>query len=107
MARVAVSRRTCVDAPLDASGILGTVGHVIRCGRVSGLEDAACLRRGPVWRYAGRDQFAYPRSMALRPECWFARPGLLTVCPYVPSPPLTSGDNPTAPAYAAAIAGSL
>ena len=33
---------TCVDAPLDASGILGTVGHVIRCGRVSGLEDAAC-----------------------------------------------------------------
>ncbi|MBL9060872.1 MAG: hypothetical protein JNK88_12700, partial [Mangrovicoccus sp.] len=32
----------CVDAPLDASGILGSFGHVIRCGRVSGLEDAAC-----------------------------------------------------------------
>ena len=45
--------------------------------------------------------------MALRPEYWFARPGLLTVCPYVPSPPLTSGDNPTAAGYAAAIAGSL
>ena len=45
--------------------------------------------------------------MALRPECWFARPGLLTVCPYVPSPPLTSGDTPTTMAYAAAIAGSL
>ncbi len=48
---------TCVDAPLDASGILGTIGHVIRCGRVSGLEDAAfhmpraCMeicRSGPV-----------------------------------------------------------
>ena len=49
----------------------------------------------------------YPRSKALRPECWFARPGLVTVCPYVPSPPLTSGDNPTTKAYAAAIAGSL
>ena len=34
--------RTCVNAPLDASGILGAFGHVIRCGRVSGLEDAAC-----------------------------------------------------------------
>ena len=33
---------SCVDAPSDASRILGTVGHVIRCGRVSGLEDAAC-----------------------------------------------------------------
>ena len=51
------SRRTCVDAPFDASGILGSVGHVIRCGRVSGLEDAAChapracmeiCRSGPV-----------------------------------------------------------
>ncbi len=35
-------KTTCVDAPFDASGIVGTVGHVIRCGRVSGLEDAAC-----------------------------------------------------------------
>ena len=38
---------------------------------------------------------------------WFSRPGLVTVCPYVPSLPLTSGDNPRTPAYAAAIAGSL
>ncbi len=52
-----IQYQTCVDAPLDASGILGTVGHVIRCGRVSGLEDAAyptpraCMeicRSGPV-----------------------------------------------------------
>ena len=65
------------------------------------------MRRGPVWRYAGQDQFAYPRSVALRPECWFARPDLLTVCPYVPSLPLTPGDKPTTKAYATAIAGSL
>lgn len=65
------------------------------------------MRRGPVWRYAVRDQFAYPRSVALRPECWFARPGLLTVYPYVPSPPLTSVDNPTMPTYATVIAGYL
>lgn len=58
----------CVDAPLDASGNLGTVGHVIRCGRVSGLEDAAChapracmeiCRSGPVRLPAlGRAAFA-------------------------------------------------
>lgn len=64
------------------------------------------MRRGPLWRYAGQVQFGYPRSMAHRPEFWFARPGLLTVCPYVASPPLTFGDNPTTLAYAAAIAGS-
>jgi len=29
--------QTCVDAPLNASTIFGTFGHVIRCGRVSGL----------------------------------------------------------------------
>lgn len=65
------------------------------------------IRHVPVWRYAGEDQFAYPRSIALRPEYWFARPGLWTVCPYVLSPPLTSGDNPTTPAYAAVIVGLL
>lgn len=32
----------CADAQLDASGILSTIGHVIRCGCVCGLEDAAC-----------------------------------------------------------------
>lgn len=46
-----------MDAPLDASGILGKFWHVIRCGRVSGLEVAAfyapraCMeicRSGPV-----------------------------------------------------------
>ena len=26
------------------------------------------MRRGPVWRYAGQDQFAYPRSDALRSQ---------------------------------------
>ena len=31
-----------MDALLDASGILGTIGHVVRCDRVSGLEVAAC-----------------------------------------------------------------
>ena len=75
--------------------------------RLTLLDVSLHLCIGRVWRYAGQDQFAYPRSMALRPECWFARPGLLTVCPYVSSPPLTSGDTPTTMAYAAAIAGSL
>ena len=76
---------------------LVTVGHVVRCGRVSGLEDAAFQRRGPVWRYADRDHFAYPRSEALRPECWFARSGLVTVCPYVPFAPLTSATSTRRP----------
>jgi hypothetical protein len=38
--------RTCVDAPSDASGFLATVEHVVRCGRVSGLEDAALVAAG-------------------------------------------------------------
>ena len=64
-------------------------------------------RRGPVWRYADRDHFGYPRSMALRPECWFARSGLVTVCPYVSSRPAHILDvNPAVLAYAAAIAES-
>lgn len=51
------SDRTCVDAPSSASVILSAIGHVIRCGRVSGLEVAtfhaprACMeigRSGPV-----------------------------------------------------------
>jgi hypothetical protein len=33
--------QTCVDAPLDASVFLATIEHVVRCGRVSGLDDAA------------------------------------------------------------------
>ena len=65
------------------------------------------IRRGPVWRYADRDHFAYPRSKALRPECWFARPGLVTVCPYVSLRPAHILDvNPTILAYAAASAES-
>ena len=64
-------------------------------------------RRGPVWRYADRDHFGHPRSMALRPECWFARSGLVTVCPYVSSRPAHILDvNPAVLAYAAAIAES-
>jgi len=72
-------------------------------------------RRGPVWRYADRDlwryadrdHFAHPRSMAHRPECWFARSGLVTVCPYVSSRPAHILDvNPAVLAYAAAIAES-
>ncbi len=35
------SNRACVEAPSNASGFLGSFRHVIRCGRVSGLEDAA------------------------------------------------------------------
>lgn len=42
------------------------------------------MRRGPVWRYADQVQFAYPRSKAHRPDKWFSRSGLLTICPYVP-----------------------
>lgn len=34
---------SCVDAPSDASGFLATVEHVVRSGRVSGLEDAALV----------------------------------------------------------------
>mgnify|MGYP001770284191 CR=1 FL=1 len=102
-----IQYQTCVDAPLDASGILGSVGHVIRCGRVSGLEDAAChapracmeiCRSGPV-RLPALD--GAPSGMLVRPT------GLLTVCPCVPSLPLTSGDNPATLTYAVAIAGSL
>jgi hypothetical protein len=63
--------------------------------------------RGPVWRYANRDHFAHPRSMAHRPECWFAGSGLVTVCPYVSSRPAHILDvNPAVLAYAAAIAES-
>lgn len=38
---------------------------------------------GPVWRYADRDHFACARSEALDVDRWFARSGLVTVCPYV------------------------
>lgn len=100
-------RRTCVDAPMDASGISGSVGHVIRCGRVSGLEDAAChapracmeiCRSGPV-RLPALD--GAPSGMLVRPTRSLDRLPLRSLAP------LTSGDNPTTPAYAAVIAGSL
>jgi hypothetical protein len=96
-----------VDAPLDASRIWGTVGHVIRCGRVSGLEDAAfhapraCMeicRSGPV-RLPALDGAAL--SKMVLPTRSLDRLPLRSLVPF------TSGDNPTTKAYAAAIAGSL
>ncbi len=106
-ARAWIAGRTCVDAPLDASGILGTVGHVIRCGRVSGLEDTAC--------HAPRAFMEICRSGPVRLPALKGAPSGMLVCPTrsldrMPlrflAPP-TSGDTPTTMAYAAAIAGSL
>jgi hypothetical protein len=101
------SHRTCVDAPLDASGILGTFEHVIRCGRVSGLEDAAChaprafmeiCRSGPVRLPALKGA---PSGMLVRPTRSLDRLPLRSLAS------LTSGDNPAVPAYAAIVVGSL
>jgi hypothetical protein len=61
------------EAPLDARGNMGTVGHVVRCGRVSGLEDAVghaprdgmeICRSGPV-RLPALD--GAPSGMLVRP----------------------------------------
>ena len=43
-------------------GILARQWHVVRCSRVSGLSMRPLSRRGPVWRYEDRFQFAYARS---------------------------------------------
>jgi hypothetical protein len=81
------SDRTCVDASVDASGILGTIGHVIRCGRVSGLEDAAChapracteiCRSGPVRLPALNGA---PSGMLVRPTRSLDRPPLRSLAP--------------------------
>lgn len=53
---------------MNASIFLERFEHVIRCDRVSGLEVAAFIRRGPVWRYADRVQFACPRLIAHRSQ---------------------------------------
>jgi len=76
-----------VDAPLDASGILGSFGHVIRCGRVSGLEDAACrapracmeiCRPGPVRLPALKGA---PSGMLVRPTRSLDRLPLRSLAP--------------------------
>lgn len=93
--------------PLGCKRYLGAFGHVIRCGRVSGLEDAAChapracmeiCRPGPV-RLPALD--GAPSGMLVRPTRSLDRLPLRSLAP------LTSGDNPATPAYAAVIAGSL
>ena len=66
------NNRTCVDAPLDASIFWVALGHVVRCGRVFGLEDAALHVPRARMEIADQVHFAHPRFKALRSEDWFS-----------------------------------
>jgi hypothetical protein len=62
-------------------------GMWVRCGRVSGLETRPFTAAGLYGDMRIGTIFGYPRSEALRPQCWFSRSSLMTVLPLpIPRP---------------------